>query len=136
MKKMSFVAVAAVFLCGCMERESRSSGSGPMLRAHWAGASKLPGGTNALAKVLALKTTSELRSEAFLKLAHTPAGFWKKSLPAGAADQSAALRPLFDDLWNYESLVELRGSPERPDLIVAVQLDEARAELWNKNLRA
>lgn len=107
-----------------------------MFRMHWAGASKLPGGTNALAKVLALKTTSELRSEAFLKLARTPEGLWKKSLPAGAADQSTELRPLFDDLWNYESLVELRGSPERPDLIVAVQIDDARADLWNKNLRA
>src|SRR5688500_11560370 len=108
MKKMSFVAVAAVFLCGCMERESRSSGSGSMFRMHWAGASKLPGGTNALAKVLALKTTDKLRSEAFLKLARTPEELWKKSLPAGAADQSTHLKPLFDDLWNHESLVELR----------------------------
>jgi hypothetical protein len=136
MKKTSFVAVAAVFLCGCMERESRSSGSGSMFRVHWAGASKLPAGTNAFAKVLALQATSRLRSEAFLKLARTPEGLWKKSLPAGAADQSTQLRPLFDDLWNYESVVELRGSPERPDLVVAVQLDDARAELWNKNLRA
>src|SRR5688572_16449142 len=109
MKKMSFVAVAAVFLCGCMERESRSSANESMLRMHWAGASKLSGGTNALAKVLALKTTSELRGQAFLKLARTPEGLWKKSLPPGAADQSTEFRPLFDDLWQSESLVELRG---------------------------
>ena len=136
MKKMSFLAVAAVFLCGCIERESRSSGSGLMFRMHWAGAGKLSGGTNALAKVLALKGTSDLRSEIFLKLGRAPGELWKKSLPAGAADQSTQLRPLFDDLWGHESLVELRGSPERPDLVVAAQLDDAHAEVWNKNLRA
>lgn len=136
MKKMSFVAVAAVLLCGCMERQSGSSGNGPMFRLHWGGASKLPGGTNGLAKVLALPTTTQLRDEVFLKLSRTPADLWKKSLPEGAADQSTQLRPLFDDLWNSESLVELRGSPERPDVIFAAEVDDARAESWSKNLRA
>src|SRR5688572_18918598 len=72
MKKISFVAMAAALLCGCTERESGSSASGPMFRMHWVGAKKLSGGTNALAKVLALPTTIELRDEAFAKFAGTP----------------------------------------------------------------
>lgn len=133
--KMAFVGIAAVALCGCMEKESRGSGAGPLLRVHWAGATNVARGTNALSKVLGLQTTTELRNEAFVKLARAPKELWKKSLPKEAAEQSTQLRPLFDDLWNNESVVELRGSPERPDLVLAAQLDDARAESWNKNLR-
>jgi hypothetical protein len=135
MKRIAFVAVAAAAFCGCMEKVSRSSGDSPMFRVHWVGATNLPAGTNALARVLALETTRQLRNESFLKLARTPQNLWKKSLPAGVSEHSASLRPLLDDLWNSESLVELRGSPEQPDVILAVQLDEARAELWSRNLR-
>jgi hypothetical protein len=134
MKRIALVGVAAVALCGCMEKESRSSGDGPMLRMHWAGATTLPTGTNALAKVMALPTTEELRNEVFGKLARAPRDLWKKSLPAGTEDQSASFRLLLDDLWKNESLIELRGSSERPDVIFAAQLEDTRTELWSKNL--
>jgi hypothetical protein len=135
MKRFLFGALATVVLSGCTEKGGGKTADGPMLRVHWTGANKLKGGTNALAKALALPTTTELRDEAFAKIARTPQEFWKKSLAADAADQSAQLRPLLDDLWSNESLLELRGSPERPDVIVAVQLDDERAELWSRNLR-
>jgi hypothetical protein len=135
MKRFLFVAIAAVTLSGCMEKGPGKGAAGPMFRGHWTGANKVSGGTNALAKIAALPSSTDLRNEAFAKLARFPQEFWKKTLPDGVADQSAQFRPLLDDLWANESLVELRGSPARPDLIVAAEIEEQRAELWSKHLR-
>jgi hypothetical protein len=135
MKRLLFVATAAVALGGCMQKGAEKSAEGPMFRLHWRGANKFKGETNALAKVLALPSTGDLRGEAFAKFARTPHEFWKKSLAADVTDPSAHLRPLLDDLWSNEALLELRGSPARPDLIAAVQLGDDRAEVWSRNLR-
>jgi hypothetical protein len=135
MKRLLFLAVAAAALGGCMQKGAEKNPEGPMFRVHWTGANKLKGETNALARILALPSTTDLRNEAFAKIARTPREFWKNSLATDAADPSAQFRPLFDDLWTNESSLELRGSPARPDLIVAVHVEDDRAELWSKNLR-
>lgn len=135
MNRIAFVLLAVAGVCGCGKKNPSETVQGPMLRLHWVGAANIPKTTNALSNVLALESTTQLRNETFPRLAAAAGEFWKKSLPAGAADPSAALRPLLDDLWSAESHLELRGSPERPDLLLAVQLDDARAEAWDKNLR-
>src|SRR6058998_2474982 len=116
MKRVLFlIGLAAAVFWGCVEKGAKGAkdaSTASLFRLHWAGAARIangPGPTN-LQNVLALPTTTELRNEVFTKLARTPQEFWKKSLPSGAADASALLRPLLDDLWNNESLVELRGS--------------------------
>ncbi len=121
--------------CGCVERGSGGASAGPLLQFHFAGVTNITG-TNAakLQAVLALPVTAELRNEAFAKLARTPQVLWKKSLPAGLADQSALLRPLLDDLATSESYVELRSSAERPGVLIAAQIDSSRAVLWSTNL--
>jgi hypothetical protein len=135
MKRLLFVAIAALAVGGCMQKGAEKTGDGPMFRAHWTGAGQLKGMTNALAKVLGVPSTTDLRKEAFAKLAHTPHKLWKKSLPSDASDPSPQLQPLLEDLWTSESFVELLGSPARPDLILAVQIEDDRAEVWSKNLR-
>jgi hypothetical protein len=53
----------------------------------------------------------------------------------GAGDGSAQLRPLLDDLLKSEWVFEIRdaggGSPE---YALAIRLDNARAQLWSRNL--
>jgi hypothetical protein len=137
MKIISFVVgLAAVVLCGCVEKGTRGSASAPILHLHWGGTAALNRGTNGtnLQKVLALPSTLEYRKETFAKLARMPQEVWKKSLPAGV-DQSTLLAPLLDDLWTNECLIELRGSPAKPELLLAAEIDDKRAELWNTNLR-
>jgi hypothetical protein len=142
MKRVLFlVGLAAMALCCCVEKRARNVSTGPLLHLHWAGAATLndraEGPTN-LQHALALPATIELRNELFGKLGRTELrnSFQRGTgLPPGAGDASAFLRPLLEDLWNNESLLELRGDSARPDVIVAVQGDHKRAELWSTNLR-
>lgn len=138
MKRVSwFAGLAAVILCGCVEKGSRSTSETPLLQVHWAGATNiLKGGTNAtkLQQALKLTSTAQVRAEAFAKLARVPQELWKKSLPANAPDSSAMLRPILDDLWEHEASITLQGKPSQPDLLFAAKLDATKAETWNKGL--
>lgn len=138
MKRVSWSAgLAAVVLCGCVEKGSRSGSEAPFLQLHWAGAANiLKGGTNAakLQQALRLPSTAQVRSEALAKLARVPQELWKKSLPANAPDGSATLQPILEDVWQNEATVFLQGKPSQPDLVVAAKLDATKAEAWNKGL--
>src|SRR6187397_2317852 len=116
MKRVSWsVGLAAVVLCGCLEKGSRGASDTPFFHLHWAGAIDiLKGGTNAakLQEVLKLPTTAQVRSEALAKLTRVPQELWKKSLPADAPDNSATiLQPLLEDLWQSEATISLQGKP-------------------------
>ena len=139
MKRVSWLAgLAAVILCGCVEKGSRSTSDTPFLQLHWAGAAGiLNGGTNAakLQEVLKLATTAQVRSEALAKLARVPQELWRKSLPADAPDTSATiLQPILEDLWQNEATISLQGKPAQPDLLFAARLDAAKDQSWNKAL--
>src|SRR5688572_8914565 len=139
MKRVSwFVGLAAVILCGCIEKGSRNASETPLFLLHWAGATSIAkGGTNAakLQEVLKLPTTAQVRSEALAKLARVPQELWRKSLPADAPDTSAAiLQPILEDIWQNEATVSLQGKPSQPDLLFAARLDAAKSESWNKAL--
>jgi hypothetical protein len=137
MKKCLLLMAVALALCGCIERGSRVSEATPFFELHWAGANSVARGTNApkLQEVLKLATTEDLRNEAFTKLARVPFELSKKSLATGAPDQATLFRPLLDDVWNSQSLILLQGSSARPDLIMAAELDDKAAAVWNTNLR-
>src|SRR5688572_26495481 len=139
MKRVSwFVGLAAVILCGCLEKGSRSASDTPFFHLHWAGAANiLKGGTNAakLQEVLELATTKQVRSEAQAKLARIPQELWRKSLPADAPDTSASiLQPILEDIWQNEATISLQGKPSQPDVLFAARLDDAKNESWIKAL--
>lgn len=140
---MNKVAVAAglVLAClvgGCFEQAGGTkSYKGPLLRYHFAGRAAIAPGTNAarFKEIDALPSTAALRADIAQKTASAAFRFWKKDLPAGAADQSPLLKPVIEDLITGEAFVEVRGRPGKADLAVAAALAEDRAALWDRNLR-
>src|SRR5688572_14187642 len=138
MKRVSWSAgLAVVLLCGCLEKGARSATETPFLQLHWAGTTAIStNGTNAakLQQVLKLQSTMDVRTQAMAKLARVPQELWQKTLGRRAADGSSRLQPLLEDLWQYESVVTLRGKPEQPDVLVAAKLDRTKADTWSKKL--
>lgn len=130
--------VALVMTAGCLDQVGGArSYQGPLFRYHYAGRAHLPEGTNAtrFKEIDALPATAEFRSQLSQKLAAAALPFWRKDLPAGATDQSALLQPLLEDFWISEALVEVRGTPGQTDTAIAIELTDARAQVWDRNLR-
>jgi hypothetical protein len=123
---------------GCFEQAGGArSYKGPLFRYQFAGRAHLPAGTNAarFREIDALPATAELRAALAQKLAGAALPFWRKELPAGATDQSALLRPLFDDFLVAEAFVEIRGAAGNTDTVLAIELGDDRAQLWSNNLK-
>ena len=140
MKKIAaFLGLAAVLLTGgCLDQLGGTrSYKGPLFRYHYAGRTHLPEGTNAarFKEIDALPATADVRRQLSQKLAAAALPFWRKDLPAGATDQSALLQPLLEDFWISEVLVEVRGNPGQTDTAIAIELSDARAQVWDRNLR-
>src|SRR3954464_4923357 len=112
------IGATALGFTGCLDK-ARSAGpstaryakstataaNGPLWRFHFIGMTELNRGTNAskLKEVWSLPSSQELKKQALDKIAKTPFQLWQKSLPSGASDQSALIRPLLDDFINAES---------------------------------
>ncbi|HXJ57292.1 MAG TPA: hypothetical protein VNU68_11565 [Verrucomicrobiae bacterium] len=127
-------------LVGCLDQTGPGGTpryQGPLFRYHYGGRTHLPTGTNAVAyrAIDALPVTAELRAEVAQKFAQATLRFWSKDLPPGVTDQSALLRPLFDDLMVAPALVEVRGPVGNTETVVAIELSEDRSQLWNVKLR-
>ena len=133
-----FVALAllAGVVAGCFEQGS-GAGRGPLFHYHYAGRANLPAGTNAseFKKIDALPATAEFRSHVAAKLASSAVGIWKNDLPAGVSDQGTLLKPLLEDFFVAEAYVEVRGTPGKAETVLAIQLNDERARLWDSNLR-
>ena len=98
---------------------------------HFAGSAQLANNTNFdnVKKILTLDSSLE-----FQHLALNRFSSWlAKSLFASTNDGPAStLRPLLDDVLSAESFWALGGAPSGPlNFIVALNLDEKRAEVWN-----
>jgi hypothetical protein len=127
-----------VVTAGCLDQAGGTrSYKGPLFHYHFAGRTHLAAGTNAtrFKEIDALPETAELRGHIAQKLAAAALPFWRKELPAGATDQSTLLRPLVDDFLAAEACVEVRGAAGATDTALAIELPEARAQLWSKNLQ-
>ena len=140
MKIVSVVLGLSVLLlaAGCFEQTAGPrSYKGPLFRYHFAGRAHLATATNGtrFKEIDALPATAELRGSLAQKLAAAALPFWRKELPAGAADQSALLRPLLEDFLAAEALVEVRGKAGSTDTALAIELSDDRAQLWSKNLK-
>lgn len=90
----------------------------------------------ALKKIGAMTVTADLRNEFLTKLADAPFRLLRQKIPAqNTNDYAPLLRPLVEDLLANESYAELRGpSNAVPEFMLAVQLNNDRAKLWQANL--
>lgn len=140
MKKLVVIAgVAALlaFLAGCLDQGGgASSYKGPLIRYHFAGRAALgkDGGGTILQRIDALKETAALRAHLGQRLGGAALDVWKEELPAGIAPQPELLRPLVEDLVAVETLVEVHGPVGRTETLIAVELTDERARLWDTNL--
>jgi hypothetical protein len=74
-------------------------------------------------------------NEVFDKLALVPDGSLRSKMSPGAINGAAQLRPLLDDLlkseWHFEARDTAAGTPE---YVLAIRLNDTRAQMWSKNL--
>lgn len=121
---------------GCLEQPLRTTGDGLLYRYQFIGTSAVAKGSEAtnLKKVLALPETRGLLDYALPLLAKAPREFWRAKLSPTAPDTSALVRPLLDDLVAAESYLEVRGPNQRLEAVLAIQLSDDRARLWQTNL--
>src|SRR4051812_19367470 len=119
-----FVILLGVFVAGCDDKTNSTGSNLPLYRSHFIGMGKVVQGTNAskLKEVWALPASHQVRKEALDKIATAPFQLWRKSLPSGARDQSALIRPLLDDLLSSESFIELKGASAKYDAVLAIEL--------------
>lgn len=103
---------------------------------HFTGVSALATNTNAakIREIWMLKQSVDLREEMLRKLAAAPSQLVARRVKS-AGDQSALFRPLLDDLLNFESLAEVRGGSNGvEEIVLAIRLNDKRAETWQANL--
>lgn len=140
MKRLTLLltVLIALGLSGCMERPARNAGAttGTLLRVHFAGTVAIRQGADAtqLKKILGLPETAPFRDYTLEKLARAPRQFWSKELPAGVNDESALIQPLLQDLVQNEWLLEVRGPVGKAEMVLAIQLNDQRAKVWNDHL--
>jgi len=106
-------------------------------RVHFAGTVRLAADANArnLMDIAALPETRDLREQTLQKLATAPFRFLKDKVANQTNDYASLIRAMLEDLAGAESYVEVRGANDPvPELMLAVRLDENRAEAWRTNL--
>lgn len=107
-------------------------------RVHWLGKKRLAADTNAAAfmDIWKLPESAKLETQTLDKLSLVPWRLLKGATTTNGATV-ARLRPLLDDLVQAESYLEIRGATNQPgELVLAIRLGEARAQLWETNLAA
>lgn len=118
------------------EKASGPASARPLWRSHFAGRAALAQGTNAtrLKLIDEMPVSAGLRAQLAAGLARAPHGLWQKELPAGVTNAADLWRPLFDDLLQAESVLEVRGPAGRTEITLAIQLTDDRARVWSTNL--
>lgn len=108
-----------------------------IVRIYFTGAANLAADTNSpgFTNIFCSSQAHALESQTLDKLSHAPGGWFKDKLPAGVADGSAQLRPLLDDFLKSEWVFQMRDAAASPEYALAIKLNDARAQLWQTNLR-
>jgi hypothetical protein len=134
MKKMPLIFAALVFaaVAGAQSQPDL------IARIHFAGADRIAADPNhsAFTNEFCSAEAKALESQTLDKLSRAPGVWFKSKIAAGAGDGSAQLRPLLDDFLKSEWLLEMRDAPGSPEYVLAIRLDDSRAQLWSKNLAA
>ena len=135
-----FLIACAAFAAGCKKSEpppvAAPAPVPTIARLHWLGKKNLETDTNAVAliKIWDLPESAKLESELLGKLSAAP---WTVLHRTADTNAGALLRPLFDDVLQQESCLEIRQPTNQPyQLVFAIHLDDARAALWETNLAA
>ena len=113
----------------------------PILQIHWAGREKLavdPGATNFLS-ICSMPESVRLQKQTLDKLASAP---WRLLVDrstnsngvSNAATSETLLRPLLDDIVQRECHLEVFGTNNRTEWLLAVNLDDLHAKVWEKNI--
>ncbi len=107
-----------------------------LVRLHFAGRKALGTADSAsiLRQVDRLPETAALRAHFGRRLSEVATVVWRDVLPAGIPDQPDQLVPLMEDLISNETLIEIRGPIGRSETVVAIELTDERAQLWETNL--
>lgn len=150
MRKATFVFVALVIVAVAVLisvwvrfASSRKTVPAPppprtIVRIYFDGAANLAADTNSTAftNIFCCSQARVLLSQTLDKLARAPGAWFKHKLPAGAADGSAQLRPLLNDMITSKWVLEMREGVPSPEYALAIQLNDARARLWQTNFRS
>jgi hypothetical protein len=106
----------------------------PLARIHFLGTSQFSANTNSerLARIWTLPESLQLRAQTLEKLSRWPEKFLDGQ---SFSNRFALIRPLLDDVVQSESVLEWRGLPDgQSQLVLAIQLSDERARLWDTNL--
>jgi hypothetical protein len=109
----------------------------PLAQIHFAGAQALGASTDlkTLNEILQLPETIKLREQAFGTLSTNGARGWASGGPKGKEVSPALLRPLLDDLYNFESRIEVYPSQDGPPLcLLAIRAPREATQRWSTNL--
>jgi hypothetical protein len=145
--RTAILVLLAIFIFafgnGCQKSESRPAALPPTVLSpdtaasvHWVGKHHLDLEADAyfFSRVWSLPETTRLQSQTFDKLA---TGSWRMLLgdAMGAQVPAAVLRPLFDDLAQEETYLEIRATTNsQPSVVLAVHVSDRRAGIWETNL--
>lgn len=136
------VLIAIAVFVGVRVSNSRKaaalSPANTIVRVYFAGADNLAADTNSTAftNIFCSSQARVLENQTLDKLSRAPAAWFADKLPSGAPDGSAQLRPLLDDLLKSKWVFQMRDAPASPEYVLAVQLNNIRADLWQTNLRS
>ncbi|MGA3267055.1 MAG: hypothetical protein ABSE16_09555 [Verrucomicrobiota bacterium] len=106
-------------------------------RVHFAGAARISADRNSAAftNIFCSAEARALEAQTLDKLARAPGAWFTNKIAPGAGDGSAPLRPLLDDFFNSEWLLEMREAAAGTlEYTLAIRLDSSRAALWQNNL--
>jgi hypothetical protein len=107
-----------------------------LARIHWLGKKQIAAQTNAvfLMRIWNEPESAKLEGHTLDKLAQAP---WRWQEREVDTNSSALLRPLFNDVLQNESYLEIRETPNQSgELVFAIRLDRERAAHWETNLAA
>ncbi|HSY73912.1 MAG TPA: hypothetical protein VK810_00435, partial [Dongiaceae bacterium] len=107
-------------------------------RIHFAGVEKISADMNSLAftNEFCSAEAQALKMQTLDKLSVALDGWLKQKIGANVPYGAAKLRPLLDDLQKYPCFLEARvASNGKPEVALAVKLNDSRAQFWRANLQ-
>jgi hypothetical protein len=109
-----------------------------LLQLHYAGPKKIAasGHASAFTNEFCSPEALALRNQTAGKLSVWLAGWLQSDMGVSVPDGAAKLRPLLDDIQNFEFFFEVRAAANgKPEAAIAIQLDPARAQIWQAALK-
>ncbi|HEV2454973.1 MAG TPA: hypothetical protein VGY98_11965 [Verrucomicrobiae bacterium] len=135
---IAVVAILAWFQVSNSRKAAALSPVNTIVRVYFAGGDNLAADTNSTAftNIFCCSQARALEDQTLDKLSRAPAAWFADKLPAGASNGAAQLRPLLDDFLKSKWVFQMQDAPASPEYALAIDLNDARAQLWQTNLRS